>query len=52
VAIFLPISSSIETTPTPVSFFDTNVLVSLAPCDVAKADRAEALVAEDGTVSV
>jgi predicted nucleic acid-binding protein len=36
----------------PVSFFDTNVLVYLASGDVAKADRAEATVAEGGAISV
>ena len=36
----------------PVSFFDTNVLVYLASGDTAKADRAEAVVAEGGSISV
>ena len=36
----------------PVSFIDTNVLVYLASGDPAKADRAEAIVAEGGIVSV
>jgi predicted nucleic acid-binding protein len=36
----------------PVSFFDTNVLVHLASGDVAKADRAEAIVAKGGSISV
>jgi len=36
----------------PVSFFDTNVLVYLASGDVAKADRAEAIVAKGGSISV
>ena len=36
----------------PGRFFDTNVLVYLASGDAAKADRAEALVGEGGTVSV
>lgn len=36
----------------PASFFDTNVLVYLASSDAAKADRAEALVAEGGVISV
>jgi predicted nucleic acid-binding protein len=36
----------------PGSFFDTNVLVYLAADDAAKADRAEALVAKGGTISV
>lgn len=34
------------------SFFDTNVLIYLASADAAKADRAERLVAEGGTISV
>jgi predicted nucleic acid-binding protein len=36
----------------PVSFFDTNVLVYLASSDVAKADRAEAIIAGGGSISV
>lgn len=36
----------------PGSFLDTNVLVYLAAGDPAKADRAEALLAEDATISV
>jgi predicted nucleic acid-binding protein len=36
----------------PGSFFDTNVLVYLASDDAAKADRAEAIVREGGTISV
>jgi predicted nucleic acid-binding protein len=36
----------------PGSFFDTNVLVYLASADAAKADRAEALVAMGGAISV
>jgi len=36
----------------PVSFFDTNVLVYLASGDTAKADRAEAVIAEGGAISV
>ncbi len=36
----------------PGSFFDTNVLVYLASGDVAKADRAEKIVSEGGTISV
>ena len=36
----------------PVSFFDTNVLVYLASGDTAKADRAEAVIAEGGSISV
>lgn len=36
----------------PGSFIDTNVLVYLASGDVAKADRAEKLVAAGGTISV
>ena len=34
------------------SFLDTNVLLYLVSDDTAKADRAEALVALGGTVSV
>jgi predicted nucleic acid-binding protein len=36
----------------PGSFFDTNVLVYLASGDNAKADRAEALIATGGVISV
>jgi predicted nucleic acid-binding protein len=36
----------------PGSFFDTNVLLYLASGDRAKADRAERLVADGGTISV
>ena len=36
----------------PASFFDTNVLVYLASGDTAKADRAEAAVADGGAISV
>jgi len=36
----------------PGSFFDTNVLLYLASGDVAKADRAEAIVREGGVISV
>jgi predicted nucleic acid-binding protein len=36
----------------PASFFDTNVLVYLASSDAAKADRAEAIIAEGGSISV
>jgi predicted nucleic acid-binding protein len=36
----------------PDSFFDTNVLVYLASGDAAKADRAEAVIAQGGTISV
>ncbi|MEH2508122.1 MULTISPECIES: PIN domain-containing protein [unclassified Bradyrhizobium] len=36
----------------PVSFFDTNVLVYLASGDAAKADRAEATIADGGSISV
>lgn len=36
----------------PANFFDTNVLVYLASGDVAKADRAEAIVAGGGSISV
>jgi predicted nucleic acid-binding protein len=34
------------------SFFDTNILLYLASADVAKADRAEALLAGGGVISV
>ena len=36
----------------PGSFLDTNVLMYLASSDSAKADRAEALISEGGTISV
>jgi predicted nucleic acid-binding protein len=36
----------------PVSFFDTNVLVYLTSGDAAKADRAEAIIAGGGSISV
>jgi predicted nucleic acid-binding protein len=36
----------------PGSFFDTNVLLYLASDDRVKADRAERLVADGGTISV
>lgn len=36
----------------PGSFFDTNVLVYLASADTRKADRAEAILAEGGVISV
>jgi predicted nucleic acid-binding protein len=36
----------------PVSFFDTNVLVTLASGHVSKADRAEATFAGGGSISV
>jgi predicted nucleic acid-binding protein len=36
----------------PGSFFDTNVLLYLASGDPVKADRAEQLVADGGTISV
>jgi len=36
----------------PGSFFDTNVLVYLASGEPAKADRAEAIVGDGGTISV
>ena len=36
----------------PGSFIDTNVLVYLASGDPAKADRAEKIIAEGGTISV
>jgi predicted nucleic acid-binding protein len=36
----------------PGSFFDTNVLVYLASGDTAKADRAEAVIAAGGAISV
>jgi predicted nucleic acid-binding protein len=34
------------------AFFDTNVLVTIASGDAAKADRAEAIVAAGGAISV
>jgi predicted nucleic acid-binding protein len=36
----------------PASFFDSNVLVYLASGDAAKADRAEAVVAAGGAISI
>lgn len=36
----------------PVNFFDTNVLVYIASGDSAKADRAEAVIAAGGVISV
>jgi predicted nucleic acid-binding protein len=36
----------------PGSFFDSNVLLYIASTDQAKADRAERLIAEGGTISV
>lgn len=36
----------------PASFFDTNVLVYVASGDAEKADRAEAILAAGGTISV
>ena len=36
----------------PGNFFDTNVLLYLASADPAKADRAEELVGDGGTISV
>jgi predicted nucleic acid-binding protein len=36
----------------PGSFFDTNVLVYVASGDTAKADRAEAVIAAGGSISV
>ncbi|MER8404318.1 MULTISPECIES: PIN domain-containing protein [unclassified Mesorhizobium] len=36
----------------PVSFFDTNVLLHIASGDTAKADRAEAAIADGGAISV
>lgn len=36
----------------PGSFFDTNVLVYIASGDTVKADRAEAIIGEGGSVSV
>jgi predicted nucleic acid-binding protein len=36
----------------PGSFFDTNVLIYLASADVAKADRAEAIIGGGGAISV
>jgi predicted nucleic acid-binding protein len=36
----------------PGSFFDTNVLLYVASADPAKADRAEKLIGDGGTISV
>ena len=36
----------------PGSFFDSNILLYIAGADDAKADRAEALIAEGGTICV
>jgi predicted nucleic acid-binding protein len=36
----------------PGSFFDTNILAYMASADMAKADRAEAVVAAGGMISV
>jgi predicted nucleic acid-binding protein len=36
----------------PVSFFDTNVIVYLASGDHEKADRAEKIIADGGSISV
>jgi predicted nucleic acid-binding protein len=36
----------------PGSFFDTNVLAYIASGDTAKAERAEAVIAQGGTISV
>lgn len=36
----------------PGSFFDTNVLLYLASSDIAKADRAEEIIAQGGVISV
>jgi predicted nucleic acid-binding protein len=36
----------------PGSFLDTNVLLCLASADTVKADRAEAILAEGGAISV
>ena len=36
----------------PVSFFDTNILLYIAASDTAKADRAEAVIADGGSISV
>ena len=36
----------------PGSFFDTNVLLYVASGDPAKADRAEKLIGDGGTISV
>ncbi len=36
----------------PGSFFDANILIYLASDDATKADRAEAIVREGGTISV
>jgi predicted nucleic acid-binding protein len=49
--VFLPISSSTETTRMPASCY-TNVLVTIASGDAAKADRSEAAIAAGGAISV
>jgi predicted nucleic acid-binding protein len=36
----------------PGSFFDTNILLYMASADFAKAERAEKIVAEGGTISI
>jgi predicted nucleic acid-binding protein len=36
----------------PGSFFDTNILVYVASGDIAKADRAEAILGDGGVISV
>ena len=36
----------------PGSFFDTNVLLYVASADAAKAERAETLIGDGGTISV
>src|SRR5450432_2570521 len=36
----------------PADFFDTNILVYIASGEAAKADRAEAVIAAGGTISV
>jgi predicted nucleic acid-binding protein/AcrR family transcriptional regulator len=46
------ISSSIEVQRMPASLLDTNVLIYLLRSDAGKADRAEALLREGGTISV
>src|SRR5580692_8023986 len=47
-----PISNSTGTGRMPGSFFDTNVLLHLASGDTAKADRAQAAIADGGAISV
>ena len=49
---FPPTSSSTVTRRMPDNFFDTNVLLYLASGDPAKADWAEKLIGDGGTISV